>query len=214
MCVFYVCVLYLNDIYIYRSNFFQQKRFRDLTRARPVLSRMTFCVVIGARSCNLQAERIEKVGKLLAAREARKRPTRGLRRRGVPITRHRNSEGASWYLENDAPYLRRMEGTSDAGERGSEEGTIKKEAYELGVDNAPMPRVERSVRRRETREGPSISLIRSPRRPPGFRNAKHLLLLIGQSTRLTPCVLLTPYYIPLPPTNKPRPTAPLLVVRT
>lgn len=92
-------------------------------------------------------ERIEKVGKLLAVREARKRPTRCSRRRGVPITRRRNSEGASWYLENDAPYLRRTEGTSDAGEeRGSEEGTIKKEAYELGADNAPVPRAERSVR--------------------------------------------------------------------
>jgi len=99
-----------------------------------------------------RAERIEKVGKLLVVREAKKRPTGGSRRHGVPITRHRNSEGASWYLENDAPYLRRMEGTSDAGEeRGSEEGTIKKEAYELGADNVPVPRAERSVRRDEGR---------------------------------------------------------------
>lgn len=78
-------------------------------------------------------------------------------------------------------------GRGSAGEkRGSEEGTIKKEAYKRGADNAPVPQAEQSVRRRETREGLSISLIRSPRRPSGFRNAKHLLLLIGQSTRLTP----------------------------
>lgn len=108
-------------------------------------------------------------------------------RRGVPITRRRNSECAFWYLENDASYLHRIEGTSNAEEeRGSERGTIKKEAYELGADNAPVPRAEQLVRRRETREGSSISLIRSPRRPLGFRNAKHLLLLIGQNTRLTP----------------------------
>lgn len=89
---------------------------------------------------------------LLAAREARKRPMQDSRRCGVPITRRRNSEGASWYLENDAPYLRLTEGTSDAREeRGSEEGTIKKEAYELGANNVPVPQAERLVRRDEGR---------------------------------------------------------------
>jgi len=53
-------------------------------------------------------------------------------------------------LENDAPYLRLTEGTSDGEERGSEEGTIKKEAYELGA-NVPVPQAERLVRRDERR---------------------------------------------------------------
>jgi hypothetical protein len=193
-----------------------------LTRARLVLSWATFCVVTGACSCNLQASgKNWKSRKIVSCERSerereRERDARLATTRCSDYARHRNSEGTSWYLENDAPHLRRIEGTSDAGERGSEEGTIKKEAYELGAD-APVSSAagsERSVRRREMREGPSISLIRSPRRPPGFRNAKHLLLLIGQSTRLTPCVLLTPHYIPLLPTNKPQPTAPLLVVRT
>lgn len=70
---------------------------------------------------------------------------------GVPITRRRNSEGVFWYLENDAPYLRRTEGTSDARgkegrgkESGEERGggnlDIRKEAYTRGANDASVSR--------------------------------------------------------------------------
>lgn len=113
-----------------------------------------FTLSPSARPCAARerAGRIEKVGKLRApyGRGTGKAPTRHSRRRGVPITRRRNSEGACWYLENDAspPYLRRTGGTSDAREKGSGggggaySGVIRKEAYELGVDDAPLPRAE------------------------------------------------------------------------
>lgn len=78
--------------------------------------------------------------------------------------------------------------TRKEGRGGTREFSIWKEAYALsrcrqrhGAAGAGWSAVRR---RRE--EGPSISLIRSPRRPPGFRNAKHSLLLIGQSTRHIP----------------------------
>lgn len=104
------------------------------------------------RATRERAGRIEKVGKLRVTRETGEAPTRHSRRRGVPITRHRNSEGACWYLENDAPYLRRTEGTSDTRGKGSGGGrysrVIRKEAYKLGVDDAPVPRAEQLVRRR------------------------------------------------------------------
>lgn len=94
--------------------------------------------------------------------------------------------GCFRYLENDAPYSRMGE------ERATREGG-KEEGRELSgkKHRSSVPRAGRTVGSwgdgdRREKEGSSISLIRSPRRPPGFRNAKHLLLLIGQSTRLTP----------------------------
>lgn len=142
------------------------------------------------RSCSSWAsEKNWKSRKTASCKRSEKeRPMRGSRRRdSVPITRRRNSEGAFWYLENDAPYLRRTE----RKERATQE---RKEGQKSELSRKKhMSSVPTTLRCRglngwwgETKEDPSISLIRSPRRPPGFRNAKHLLLLIGQSTRLTP----------------------------
>lgn len=166
-----------------------------------------------ARARFLRARTRAKNGKSrqIAERDGGERVTRGKVRAerhrrdirdgdGVPITRRRNSEGVSWYLENDAPYLRRAEGTSAATfeERGSQARvfSIRKEAYASfhgAAENAACVAAWAVGEATETRGWvPSISLIRSPRRPPGFRNAKHSLLLIGQSTWLVPGrVLLT-----------------------
>lgn len=57
----YICIIADIYIYFFLFEFFPNKRFCGLTRARPVLSQATFCVVTSARTaCKREWKELEK----------------------------------------------------------------------------------------------------------------------------------------------------------
>lgn len=128
--------------------------------------------------------------------------------RDVLITRHRNSKDA-FDIWKTMPRIWWKERAT----RERKGGRTKERELSGKKRRSSSPRAERTVGSwgdgdRREKEGSSISLIRSPRRPPGFRNAKHLLLLRDRaeySAHPRRDLLTLPYYNPPSPTNKPPP---------
>lgn len=176
----------------------------------PFYGERHFALSLDARSCGLRASGKNRKNKEknceLHEYNEKERDSRNVR--DVLITRHRNSKDA-FDIWKTIPRIWWEERATRERKGGRTKERELLQERSVGVRRRGLREVGSwgDGDRRE-KEGSSISLIRSPRRPPGFRNAKHLLLLRDRaeySAYPRRDLLTLPYYNPPSPTNKPPP---------